>query len=653
MPLCTSTARSLASEFGSRIAERLRETGGEPAARAPSPLPRWSPDLFTIWLATPKTAGTTLSDIVLRKFGGGIFDAMQDQRTDSALGVQRLSSIKELWDAVPHEKRSAFRFTGGHLPFGVRSIFEQPNCCFTFLRDPIEHAISLFYFWVEIGLIAPEQVNKPGGISLERAVDEGILLALFNYQTRLLSGLPELDPPFRRFPSKQQLEVPAHALTLAEHHLDEMFFVGITELFDESVLILKEIFGWEFADLLYVRQKVGTIRPRTSEMASALRRTIAEITGVDRQLYQYARARFAAQAALYRRELHAYLPLFKLLCGMAGEAGSPDAPVPGDPETLRQAAEAAVERGLSSEPEPDFWPAAAPQAAASATRPPYPAVQSPPPITGRLLDLVPGAVAAFGLRLLRWGHGDAAQGGILHLKLRDSDECYGSLAEGNLNLPAIAQFRDGAEALCIAWYDQSGSGNNAHPITGWPAFEWRPTGRAQWLKFRPPAQLRAPLTLDGLGAFSIFAVFRAASVAAARSVARWQSTGAAVVFPYHDGNVIIGVDGGVAGGLPLGVTPGAFAVYGVVWKRGAPDGFTTYRDGKIVARRPSRDVAVGVDAAPLFIGSLKGVGEFFAGELAELIVWPRALSNNEVRIVSDNMRDLMPAAPGDVPLAAR
>ncbi|HLY44839.1 MAG TPA: LamG-like jellyroll fold domain-containing protein [Stellaceae bacterium] len=653
MPFCTSTARSLAREFGPRIAERLREAGKEPAARAPSPWPRWSPDFFTIWLGTPKTAGTTLTEIVLPKFRGAIFNSMHGRGTNSALGVQRLSSIKELWDTVPPEKRRAFRFTGGHLPFGVRSIVERPNCCFTFLRDPIEHAISLFYFWVEIGLISPQQVNKPGGISLERAVDEGILLALFNYQTRLLSGLPELDPPFSRFPSKQQLEVPDNALTLAEHHLDDMFFVGITELFDESVLILKEIFGWEFADLLYVRQKVGTIRPRTAEMAPALRQRIAEITGVDRQLYQYARARFAAQAALYRRELHAYLPLFKLLCGLAGAAGSPDAPVPGDPETLRQAAEAAVERGLSTQPEPDFWPAAAPQAAASATRPTRPAVQSSPRVTGRLLDLVPGAVAAFGLRLLRWGHGDDAQGGILHLKLRNSDECYGSLAEGNLNLPAIAQFRDGAEALCVGWYDQSGSANNAHPITGWPAFEGHPADRAQWLRFRPPAQLRAPLTLDGLDAFSIFAVFRAASVAAARSVARWQSTGAAVVFPYHDGNVIIGVDGGVAGGLPLGVIPGAFAVYGAVWKRGVRDGFTTYRDGEIVARRASRDVSIGVDAAPLFIGSLKGVGEFFAGEIAELIVWPRALSDNEVSIVTDSMRDLMPAAPGDAPSARR
>ena len=257
-----------------------------------------------------------------------------------------------------------------------------------------------------------------------------------------------------------------------------------------------------------------------------------------------------------------------------------------------------------------------------------------------LLDLVPGAAAAFGLRLLRAAFGREEEGKIIGLQRADDLQCeyFGALADGALDLPAIARLLDGSRASCAAWYDQSGHRNHAESIEALPAFELMADATRPTLGFQPPAQFRSPLSLAGLEAVSIFAVFRAPTVADCRSVARWQGAGDCVVFPYHTGNAIISADGGVGGGVPLELTPGAFSVHGLVWKRNAADGFTTYRDGQIIAQRGSSDTGIGLGGEPLFIGSYAGMAEHFVGELRELVIWPRALSADEIRLVSHDMQ---------------
>ena len=263
-----------------------------------------------------------------------------------------------------------------------------------------------------------------------------------------------------------------------------------------------------------------------------------------------------------------------------------------------------------------------------------------------LLDLVPGAAAAFGLRCLRTALARDAAGMIARLR-RDADgssEDVGALADGHLDVGAVARLLGGRKPSFAAWYDQSGHANHAYPIRAWPEFEISPDSGRAMLRFRPPAQLRSPVTLEGLNAFSIFAAFRAATAEAARSVARWQNEGDFVVFPYHTGNVLIGWHNAPFDALPVGVAPGEFAVYGIVWQRGAEDGFATYRNGAPVAQQTARDAPIAVRHEPLFIGSYAGLGEHFEGDLVELIIWPRALSEGEVQLVSADMAGAIPLA---------
>ena len=258
--------------------------------------------------------------------------------------------------------------------------------------------------------------------------------------------------------------------------------------------------------------------------------------------------------------------------------------------------------------------------------------------SANLLDLIPGALAAFSLRQLRapTGGGDA----LLQIR-RDADGCsedVGALADGSLNVGAVARLLGGSKPSFAAWYDQSEHGNNAEPIAAPPVLDLCPPDGVPMLRFAPPAQLRSPVTLEGVTAFSIFAVFRAAGVAQATSVARWQKAGDFVVFPYRTGEVLVGVHNSPIDAVPLGVAPGDFAVYGVVWEQGASDGFTTYRNGSLVARGAARATPITVGREPLFIGSYAELGEYFTGDLVELVIWPRALSEVEIGAVSENMR---------------
>ncbi len=94
---------------------------------------------------------------------------------------------------------------------------------------------------------------------------------------------------------------------------------------------------------------------------------------------------------------------------------------------------------------------------------------------------------------------------------------------------------------------------------------------------------------------------------------------------------ILSHDGGT-GGIDAG-----FAVDGqwhhlvLTWKQGEPDGFRSYLDGLLVASRDAVDAPIPSHDAALYFGAFNGVGEFTNGELDEIAVWTRALSEEEVR----------------------
>lgn len=78
-------------------------------------------------------------------------------------------------------------------------------------------------------------------------------------------------------------------LNLAKHNLREHFsFVGLTESFDETVVMLKQMLGWK-TFLYQHKENVTAHRPRRDEIPAAIMEMIIEHYWADILLYEYAK----------------------------------------------------------------------------------------------------------------------------------------------------------------------------------------------------------------------------------------------------------------------------------------------------------------------------------------------------------------------------
>jgi hypothetical protein len=114
------------------------------------------------------------------------------------------------------------------------------------------------------------------------------------------------------------------------------------------------------------------------------------------------------------------------------------------------------------------------------------------------------------------------------------------------------------------------------------------------------------------------------------SAVRQQGNGY-LVAGWGDNLAILSSDGGTAG-LSLGkaVTDGTWHHVLVTWKQATADGFATYLDGKLVAKRDSANAPVPNINAAVYFGAWDGAAEFTKGELDEIAIWRRFFTPTEV-----------------------
>jgi hypothetical protein len=226
-------------------------------------------DPTLIFLHIGKTAGSTLRQVLQRQFPRSQVLTVRARRRPRE---ETLADFAQL----PVDERMRPRLIMGHTVFGLHRSIPRPSTYLTMMRHPLRLALSQYAFVLRTPGHRHHELVQ--GMSLEEYIRSGIALEMDNSQTRAIAG--DVGTPFAGC-GPDMLETAIRNLT------DHFAFVGLTERFDESLLMLRATFGWR--NVFYVSANVARARPQPT---GAERELIEAHNQLDLQLYEWVAERF-------------------------------------------------------------------------------------------------------------------------------------------------------------------------------------------------------------------------------------------------------------------------------------------------------------------------------------------------------------------------
>ncbi|SDC82928.1 MULTISPECIES: sulfotransferase family 2 domain-containing protein [unclassified Candidatus Frackibacter] len=216
-------------------------------------------DKLLIFMHIPKTGGITLRRII---------DKQYDE--SKVFTGKHKGAIGEL-----EEDRNQFRCVQGHVRFGIHEYCPEPYTYITMIREPVDRMISEYYH------IRRSPTNRfherMQSINLKEYAISNEFASNSNRQVSILTGV-----------KKDPFDLEKADLKEAKRNLDEYFsVVGITERFDESLLLMKRELGWD--NILYTKKNVGQNRLPKEEVSNEVLDIIKERNKLDIELYNYAK----------------------------------------------------------------------------------------------------------------------------------------------------------------------------------------------------------------------------------------------------------------------------------------------------------------------------------------------------------------------------
>ncbi|HKH22929.1 MAG TPA: sulfotransferase family 2 domain-containing protein [Solirubrobacterales bacterium] len=236
------------------------------------------------FLHVQKTAGATVTGSIVNRFA----------EPESLLLYY--SPEPDVSDLEP------YRYVSGHVTLSFADRFTERPFVFTFLRDPVERALSAYSFYrtrppeFEKQLLlfgrGPDAYARAGEClrlarecSLEELIERAPGIAAEYFGSRQARVLADADP-----------EGGDEGLEDALDGLERCDFVGLSEWLDESMTQLTGRLGWRPLSPL-PRINVTRDRLRREQVSSGAMEALRELTTVDRELYRRGVARYERQLA--------------------------------------------------------------------------------------------------------------------------------------------------------------------------------------------------------------------------------------------------------------------------------------------------------------------------------------------------------------------
>jgi hypothetical protein len=232
----------------------------------------------------PKTAGTTMNQVLRRAVGGDRVLAAYPTRRERVAKISR-----ELDRSL--DRRFA---VASHVGCGIERRLPERHSypAFTLLRDPLERALSRY--WHYRAPKQPQWQRIPPGLSLEQFLDVSTRVS-FNPQTGFLGGV--WAGYFLEGVPVTREQFGPDLLARAKRNLESHAVVGLTERFDETLLLLGAAFGWPRRKLFYRRANVRSTERRSASLTQSERDALLASNELDLELYEFGRELFEARLA--------------------------------------------------------------------------------------------------------------------------------------------------------------------------------------------------------------------------------------------------------------------------------------------------------------------------------------------------------------------
>ncbi|MCK8817064.1 sulfotransferase family protein [Natroniella sulfidigena] len=229
-----------------------------------------------IFMHVPKTAGTTLRTIIQNQY----------QADEILSHPNQMPTFAELFKTMSVKQVEKVKCITGHYSYGIHKFFERDFTYIIFLRNPIERVISLYYYLKDEPAHPNYQMIKE--LSLEEFID--LDLDLIQSQTEL----------YQLHHTNTQTYYAAgktNDLKQAKENLNNYFsVVGITEMFDRSLQLIKEKLNWD--NISYSKKLVNKRRPSLDEIPQHIIKKIEDKNKLDLELYHWAKQRLKREIIL-------------------------------------------------------------------------------------------------------------------------------------------------------------------------------------------------------------------------------------------------------------------------------------------------------------------------------------------------------------------